>query len=539
MRALVCLMLMLMLPCAAGAETILATSRVTAVTIYPQGAQVTREVAFSAAAGSHEVLIVDLPGATEPGMLRVASPDVDLGSFALRDARLPPRDDVTLPAMLAAEDAVKVARVALHGAQAKVAGINAGIEAQEAQIKFLTGVKMNDAGATAEAVSAMSQMIGTEVLTARLAALAAKAGLPGAQEGVTEAQDDLARAEAALEALAQRDADYTALAVAVTAKGGAGHLVVTHHVYDAAWAPVYDMALDRKAGSLAVQRGVLVSQYSGEDWVGVDLTLSTARPSEQSQPTALWPELRRVVDEQGPEREVMKMTEAAGGGVAATMAQDAVMAVESATLAYQGDTVVYHYPTPVDLASGVENLRLALDELRFTPRIVAQAVPRYDQTAFVVATLTNDGTEILLPGAAYLYRDGALTGMAQLAVLSPGDKVDLGFGAIDGIRLQRDMPQRAEGDRGIISTSTQIEETAVLEVENLTGEAWPVRVLDMVPYSEQEELEISYSADPAVSEADVDGKTGVLAWDFDLGPGETKLITLDSVISWPEGKVLQ
>ena len=341
--------------------------------------------------------------------------------------------------------------------------------------------------------------------------------------------------------MSQRDEDYTALAVAVTSKGGEGHLVVTHYVYDAVWAPVYDMALDRKAGTLAVERGVLVSQYSGEDWVGVDLTLSTARPSEQSEPTVLWPELRRVEDEDDPEREVMKMARVADGGAVEAAMEPAVVASETmvASMGYQGDTVIYHYPVPVDLASGVENLRLALDEMSFAPKIVAQAVPRYDATAFVVASLTNDSGQILLPGAAYLYRDGALTGIAQLAVLAPGDEVDLGFGAIDGIRLTRDMPQRAEGDRGIISTSTQIEEKAVLEVENLTGEAWPVRVLDMVPYSEQEELEISYSVDPTVSEADVDGKRGVLAWDFELAAGEKRAITLESLISWPEGKVLQ
>ena len=55
----------------------------------------------------------------------------------------------------------------------------------------------------------------------------------------------------------------------------------------------------------------------------------------------------------------------------------------------------------------------------------------------------------------------------------------------------------------------------------------------------QQELEISYSADPSVSVADVDGKRGVLEWDFDLAAGETKAVHLESVISWPEGKVLQ
>ena len=258
MRVLVCLALLM--PGGALADTIVATSRVTAVTIYPQGAQVTREAVFTAPAGGHEVVIVDLPGETEPGLLRVASDDVDLGAFALRSDRLPPRGDATSPEMVAAEDAVKAAKAALLQTEAKVAGINAEVEAQEAQIAFLTGVKLNDGAATAEGISAVAQMIGTRVLAARLAALAARTGLPAAEEAVTMAAQDLSDAEAALAALSQRAEDFAALAVSVTAKGGEGHLVVTHFVYDANWSPVYDMALDRKAGKLIVDRGVLVRQ---------------------------------------------------------------------------------------------------------------------------------------------------------------------------------------------------------------------------------------------------------------------------------------
>jgi Domain of unknown function (DUF4139) len=115
----------------------------------------------------------------------------------------------------------------------------------------------------------------------------------------------------------------------------------------------------------------------------------------------------------------------------------------------------------------------------------------------------------------------------------------MAFGAIEGLRLTRDMPNRLEGDSGIIVTSNQIEESATLKIENLTDESWPVRMLDQVPYSEQEDLEVTVSADPAASETDVDGKRGVLAWDFDLAPGEMREITLDHSLSWPEGMVLQ
>lgn len=73
------------------------------------------------------------------------------------------------------------------------------------------------------------------------------------------------------------------------------------------------------------------------------------------------------------------------------------------------------------------------------------------------------------------------------------------------MHLTRDTPLRAGGDRGILSTSTLIGERPVLKVENLTDESWPVRLLSQVPYSKQEDLAISYTADPEPSETDVDG----------------------------------
>ena len=532
-------LLALLAPVPALADTVLATSHITAVTIYPQGAQVVRAVSFTAPPGQHEVLITDLPSETDASLIRLSSTDADLGAFALRTGRLPPREKQTSAEYDLAREVVKSAAAKLRAAQGKVDGINAEVEAQQAQIGFLTGIRLDGAGATAEGLQGVASMIGTEILTARLAALAAQGGLPAADEAVTEAQDALTKAEDALAALDTGDAEYAALSVKVTTSAGEGHLVVSSFVHDASWAPVYDLALDRKAGKLVVDRGVLVSQASGEDWAGVDLTLSTARPSEQSEPSKLWPELRVIGD---PDAPVPMDATAAEGGMGAPVreaAPDVASKAATATLAFQGDTVVYHYPAAVDVASGVENLRLALDQLTFTPQIEARAVPRYDATAFLLASLTNDGAEILLPGTAYLYRDGALVGSTELPVLSPGDKAELGFGAIDGLRLKRDMPLRAAGDRGVFVTSTQIEEKAVLEVENLTDEVWAVRLMDQVPYSEQEDLQISFTADPQPSAQDVEGQRGVLAWDFDLAPGQKQAVVLDSVMSWPEGKVLR
>ena len=282
------LVLLALIATPALSDTLLATSHITAVTIYPQGAQVTRQIDITAAPGPHDILITDLPATLDPSLIRLSSPDARIGAFALRTDRLPPHAIPETSAQTAAKASVKQAEAALRIAEAKVAGINAEVEAQQAQITFLTAIKLDAAGSTADSLSAVSTMIGTEVLTARLAALAAQDNLPAANEVVTTATETLTKAQSALDALATADPDYAALSVTLTTTGPA-HLTLTHFVENAAWAPVYDMKLDRKAPSLTIDRGVLVSQSSGEDWSGVDLTLSTAQPLDQSEPSTLDP----------------------------------------------------------------------------------------------------------------------------------------------------------------------------------------------------------------------------------------------------------
>lgn len=530
----------LLFPLPALADQIVAESRVTAVTVFPEGAEITREVAFSGPAGTHELLVPDLPAGTSPELLRpIGSEGLVIGAVSLRTDRLPPRDDPTNPALAAAKAEVEAREADLQAALAAVDAVRARVQAAEAQVGFLGAVRAEGASLTPEAITALSATIGTEVLAARQAALAASADLPAAEKAVTKAQEALDKARAAETAVLSRSDAYATLSLAVTLPAeGAAMVTVQHFVADASWMPVYDLMLTRgEDPAVTVRRGVLVSQFTGEDWRAVDLTLSTAAPMQQAAPSVIWSELRQIVD---PEKEAETYARAAASDAMGGMAEPVMEpAVVEAAVGFEGDTVVYRFPAKVDVASGVEDLRLALDEKRFAARAMAWAVPRHDRTAFHMARFANDSGEILLPGDAFLFREGVLVGSTWLEPLAPGAEVDIAFGAIEGLRLKRDMPKRAEGDRGLIRTSTQREEVAVLEIENLTTESWTVHVEDGVPYSEQEDLEVSFAATPEPSETDVDGRRGVLAWDIDIAPGETRAITLTHTMRWPEGMELR
>jgi len=117
------------------------------------------------------------------------------------------------------------------------------------------------------------------------------------------------------------------------------------------------------------------------------------------------------------------------------------------------------------MRDGVEDLRLKLDDVTLRPQIVAEAVPSEDSSAYLLAEGTNDSGQVLLPGEAVLFLDGALVGGTELGLIAAGDKMRLGFGPIDGLRLTRTVPERSEGDRGLIAKSNELHEVAILKID--------------------------------------------------------------------------
>lgn len=521
-------------------DEILATNKITGVTLYPQGAMIYREVAFDAAPGAHQLLLTDMPAETYAETIRVAGDaQVKPGAVWLREDRLFPRPDVLTPEQETAKAAVEAAQRAVDGAADAVASVQARIEAADAEVAFLAGNRPEGAGLTPEGLTALSGAVAQGIVAARGRAIAAGAEARPLQLALAKAETARDLAQQAFDALPAGQTDYAALSIAVDVAGAGPHVVTMSQYVDAAgWAPVYDATLERAAPArLTLARGAMVSQYTGEDWVGVTLTLSTARPSQQTDAGVLYPDYREIYDPQAEAESRAKAGAEAAMGDALIVTEAAPVTVGMPEL--QGDVLVYAYPGVADVASGVENLRLNLDEVTFAPKVQARAVPRLDSVAYMTAEFENTSAEILLPGQMFLYRDSNLVGVGQLPLLAAGDDWTLGFGAIDGLVLERRMPEMSEGDRGLLSSETEQVQRATLSVKNLTGEAWAVRMLDQVPYSEQDDLEVTFTASPPPTETDVDGQRGILAWEFDLGPGAEQKIDIEHALRWPSGMALR
>src|SRR5690606_24584370 len=72
-------------------------------------------------------------------------------------------------------------------------------------------------------------------------------------------------------------------------KAGSLDLALAYTVAGASWGPTYDVRVTAGSKELSLGYAAMVRQSTGEDWHGVNLTLSTARPAIGGTPPELAP----------------------------------------------------------------------------------------------------------------------------------------------------------------------------------------------------------------------------------------------------------
>ncbi|MEQ6203138.1 DUF4139 domain-containing protein [Sulfitobacter sp. HNIBRBA2951] len=529
-------------PLAANAEVYTLASAPTSATVYRGFAMVSRDVSVDVTAGTHEVVLADLPQWIDPARLRVAVTGADLTATRLRTDALPPAPDTDNDAVLAAKDAVKAAERALRDLDDAKQDAGLAQTAAAARLAFLQGLAESETlPSDAQALAELAQMIEAQTFTATQAQIAARRAARDVEEARPELTRALADAQAALAALTPPVEQKSLLTLSVDADAAGAVTVSVQYPANATWTPTYDVFLDRaEDDSLTLRRAALINQYTGENWEGVALTLSTLAPSGQVVPSELYPSLLRFEDK-AMRAKLSAQTRSMSEDLAFAGSTEPVMeAAASPMVQFDGPGVSYVVAQPVTLAHGAEGSRIALDALSFEARVFARAVPSADTTAFLMAKATNTSAEPLLAAArAQVFVDGALVGQTAFDAVPAGDKIVQAFGPIEDLRLTRSVLDRSEGDRGLISRSNAQEQEVLMRIENLGAQSWDIELHEAIPYSEQDDLEIDWSASPTADVRDVEERRGLMQWNLELDAGETQEITIEQSIRWPDGKVLR
>jgi len=521
----------------ARAAEIDATSAVDAVTVYPDGASVTRVLAADLPTGDNTLVIRDFPLTLDASSLRVegeAGARLIIGAIDARPPRAAP--PVNLPELDRRIEALKDERVNLQGT----------IAAATARRKFAERFAETSPVGLGEKGEARPL---TEWRAAFAAVSEEVATADAAIRDAERRQRDIDREIARLE-LDRSTKPPSKLEVRIDLAASAttrATLRVTYAVRNARWAPLYDARLDTGAKdrkpALELVRRAEITQTTGEDWSNVALAVSTVRTARGGNAPDLnslivqYPQVPRPV-QMGAVSDNMRLLRAAPPAPQSLEAVEKRAEEQQAVAEIGGFQVVFKIPGRVSVGAneGAKSLRVATATI--APDLAVRAVPVKDPTAFLEASFKQEEDAPLLPGRVSIYRDGVFVGRGPMAAAARDETVRLGFGADDKVKIERAVLKRNEGTAGLIVTTAKTDERS-FKTSVRNGHDFPIRmsIEDQLPVSENEEIQVEMlpSTTPPTATNSRD-RRGVLEWAFDAKAGEVRDIAFAWRVRWPKDK---
>lgn len=336
---------------------------------------------------------------------------------------------------------------------------------------------------------------------------------------------------------------------------GLVELTLSYQINGASWSPVYDARLDTKTGTLEIIQYGSVTQNTGENWEGIDLTLSTAQPQRGAtvpKLSPMWVNLRS-----SPKPSIFGSSRSGSGatGVASLKAADfstdeastpspayirKEMKQREAQIDASGFVVEYIIPGESSVASDGSESKLYIGKFAHETVLKTHIKPQVTDKAYLVAHGEIKGEATLLSGPLNLFRDNAFIGRTHFAMLNPGQEVELSFGIDDQIEIDRKLIKDEVSESGMFVGSKVIERTYSTSVKNLRNQSVSIVLDEVVPAPQDKKVEFEILADATSAgyEKNADKFSGLLRWEFDLEPNKDQDVELSWRIKWPEDDLL-
>lgn len=340
---------------------------------------------------------------------------------------------------------------------------------------------------------------------------------------------------------------------------GAGTVRLSYLVASCGWSPVYNLRADAEAETIRVEYDALIHQLTGENWDGVQLTLSTASPALSAEGPGLAPftvllaanapavaeadnpaqHYQSIVRQQADAQSRNRSEFSTSGNfnsawdinVAANDLQTFELVAGNEVLTsvareirplVAGPSLSYSLEVPVSLASRSDRqmVRIARSDLKAD--LHYSAIPVLSPHVFREAACINTSGYDFLAGPVSAYLDDRFVGRAEIGNVSQGQTFAVGLGADPGLLSRRelvDKDERVQGGNRILDIEVR------LSVENFHDRAITVRLFDRVPYTDRENdlrVTLGEMSDELSTDAQYlasERPKGILRWDVEIAAG--------------------
>lgn len=308
---------------------------------------------------------------------------------------------------------------------------------------------------------------------------------------------------------------------------------------NAFWTPFYDLRANSVSEPIEMMYKAQVAQSTGIDWKQVKLTLSSGNPNQNNQAPILNPWFLRYGNQNdyGYDAPVSNRLQevAAGIKVEKSVKIRGASSISSNTTIQENQlNISFDIDIPYDILSNGKAHSVALKEINLPATYKYYAAPRIEKEAFLLAEISDYSKYNLLAGEANIIFEGLYVGKTYINPNQTSDTLNLSMGRDKKISIKREKVVDKSGTKFLSSKKEQTF-TYDITIRNNKKEGVQLLLKDQYPLSTDKEVEIELKESDG---AKVNSETGILTWDLNLKPNETKKIRISYKVKYPKDKII-
>lgn len=309
---------------------------------------------------------------------------------------------------------------------------------------------------------------------------------------------------------------------------------VEYAVYSAGWFPAYDVRQDEgtdKAKLSLVYYGTIV-QGTGEDWKNVQLTLSTAKPTEGAQVPTL-----TTLMLTGHKRVKQPVQIVSYGKKKAKEQQKNEQTLADQTLSGRaaiddrGNAVTFTIKGRETLPADRRPHKVEVTTLALDAAIAYETVPKIAPWVFLKATAANKSAFPILAGDVNVFRSSGYVGTSSLDYIAPGEEFAVSLGVDEELKVRRIIDERVDRKPKLLGTTRNLSYAYEIVLENHKETPQTITLVENIPVTQRKEIKIDVRE--GTSKPDAKDDEGFLRWKVDLKPGESRTVFFGYDVAYP------
>ena len=518
------------------------SAKLTDATVYLRGAALTHTASATLKSGSQEVIIDGLSPDIEINSLKVSANGVLISATEFTQDYLTPREQAAH---------IKKLQDSLDYYQEQLKDVQNELAVHKQLLKLVTDGTQNNMSQKEGTVTIADINANMELYRTKAAEL---------QKSIDKDNKKIERLKETVNRLKKQiDQDETEnsqlngmlrLSVSVP-ENITTTFTVTYFTNQAQWVPCYDINIPSMDKSITLQAKAKVRQLTGLDWNNVKLTLSNATPNRSTVAPVFktW-----FLKFQRPQQQ--NYNSLAKGYVDARSNTVSYAAAEEVSVSYDASPkppvpilmndfveveeqdihFTYNIAVPYDIPGNGKEKLIDLKSYDVKADFKYYSVPKLSDETYLVATLSDYEKYNLLPGEATVTFNNTFVGRTRLRPNDTESQITLTLTTEPRLTVKREK-QRDFCSTKHVGNSTTVTQSYLITVKNNLNKSAKLTLKEQYPISNDKDIEVK---DVTITPKATYDKTdiGVVTWDVELNPGETRTFTVTYSVKHPSDRTI-